>query len=192
MNFTLGNISSMVFLVTESDELTGRIFGLDPQLLADSAILALSVFVLFLALSYLLFNPARNLLEKRREKVKQELDVSTTEKEKAISLRQEYEEKLKNTQNEVDEILSLARKNALKKEETIIAEARLEANRFINIAKKEIELEKEKVKEDVKNEMITVAAFIAGKLIEASLDNNKQNKIIEDAINEMGESTWLN
>jgi F-type H+-transporting ATPase subunit b len=182
----------MVFLVTESDELTGRIFGLDPQLLADSAILALSVFVLFLALSYLLFNPARNLLEKRREKVKQELDVSTTEKEKAISLRQEYEEKLKNTQNEVDEILSLARKNALKKEETIIAEARLEANRFINIAKKEIELEKEKVKEDVKNEMITVAAFIAGKLIEASLDNNKQNKIIEDAINEMGESTWLN
>lgn len=182
----------MVFLVTKSDELTGRIFGLDPQLLADSAILALSVFVLFLALSYLLFNPARNLLEKRREKVKQELDVSTTEKEKAISLRQEYEEKLKNTQKEVDEILSLARKNALKKEEEIIAEARLEANRLMNLAKKEIELEKEKVKEDVKNEMITVAAFIAGKLIEASLDKSKQNQIIEDALNEMGETTWLN
>jgi len=45
-----------------------RIFGLDFQLIADSAITLLAVFALFFGASYLLFNPVRKMLEGRREK----------------------------------------------------------------------------------------------------------------------------
>lgn len=44
-----------------------RIFGLDPQLLFDTAIGLLAMLVLFILLSYLLFNPARKLIQKRKE-----------------------------------------------------------------------------------------------------------------------------
>ena len=44
-----------------------RIFGLDPQLLADTAITLLAMLVLFILLSYLLFNPARKLIQKRKD-----------------------------------------------------------------------------------------------------------------------------
>ena len=36
-----------------------RLFNLDPQLLHDAVLLAIAVFVMFLFLSYMLFNPAR-------------------------------------------------------------------------------------------------------------------------------------
>ena len=41
-----------------------RLFDLDWQLLADSCLSIIAVFFLFLALSYLLFNPARKMLNK--------------------------------------------------------------------------------------------------------------------------------
>ena len=44
-----------------------RIFGLDPQLLFDTAIGLLAMLVLFILLSYSLFNPARKLIQKRKE-----------------------------------------------------------------------------------------------------------------------------
>lgn len=45
-----------------------RLFDLDFQLLHDSILLAIAVFVLFLLLSYLLFNPVKKLLSDLAEK----------------------------------------------------------------------------------------------------------------------------
>ena len=51
-----------------------RLFNLDPQLLHDAVLLAIAVFVMFLFLSYMLFNPAREMLKKRQDKVKNDTD----------------------------------------------------------------------------------------------------------------------
>ena len=51
-----------------------RIFGLDPQLLFDTAIGLLAMLVLFILLSYLLFNPARKLIQKRKEFIASQLE----------------------------------------------------------------------------------------------------------------------
>ena len=47
-----------------------RIFDLDLQLIADAGLMMISIFVLFLFASYFLFNPAREFLKKRQEKIK--------------------------------------------------------------------------------------------------------------------------
>ena len=46
-----------------------RLFTLDAQFLFDAVVLGLSMLLLFTILSYLLFNPVRSLLEKRRQRV---------------------------------------------------------------------------------------------------------------------------
>ena len=51
-----------------------RLFDLDFQLLADSLLTIIAVFVLFIALSYLLFNPARKFMQDRQNKIAGELD----------------------------------------------------------------------------------------------------------------------
>ena len=55
-------------------EMEPRLFDLDFQLLADSLLTIIAVFVLFIALSYLLFNPARKFMQDRQNKIAGELD----------------------------------------------------------------------------------------------------------------------
>lgn len=172
--------------------LTNRIFGLDWQLLADVAVLAVSVFVLFLALSYLLFNPARELLKKRQDKVESDLKDSAESKVQAMALKKEYEGKLSNASAKVDEILSEGRKKALKRENEIVDEAKAEAARVLDRANKEIELEKSKVKDEMRKEMVSVASVMAGKIIAGNIDEAKQSKLVDEALNEIGEDTWQN
>jgi len=172
------------------DYMSGRIFGLDAQLLADTVILMLAVFFLFLLLSYLVFNPARELLRKRREKVAGEMEFAAKEKADAIQMKGEYEGKLASADKEVDVILSEARKKGQKREDEIVAEAKEEAARVMNRAEKEIELEKEKMKDEVKQEIITVAQAMAAKVAAASMDEKKQAELLSETLKEMGDDTW--
>ena len=154
---------SGVIQVALSSGLGDYIFGLDPQLLVDSAITILAMFFVFLLLSYLLFNPARNLMEKRQEGIREQMETAAREKQDAIQFKAEYDEKIKNVQKETDEILSEARKKALKKESVMLEEAREEAAQIVARANREVELEKSKVKDEMKQEIIKVETAMAGK-----------------------------
>ena len=67
-----------------------RLFGLDPQLLFDAAVLAVNIFILFLVASYNLFEPARNLLKKREERIAKEIADAKENRETAEKLKEEY------------------------------------------------------------------------------------------------------
>ena len=61
------------------EEMT-RLFNLDFQLLHDTVLLAIAIFFLFLALSYLLFNPVRKMLKDRQEKIATDIDTALADK----------------------------------------------------------------------------------------------------------------
>ena len=168
-----------------------RLFNLDPQLLHDAVLLALSVFVMFTFLSYLLFNPARDFLKKRAQRVKDNIDSAEKAKADAEALRLEYEDKLRNIHMEENEILSAARKKALENEAKILEEARTEAAAIIERADKQAELEMRKAQDDIKKEIITVASMIAGKVVSEKIDTDIQDSLVDDTLKEIGEQTWL-
>ena len=175
---------------TNTEEMSGRIFGLDWQLIADFCIQILAIFFLFVLLSYLLFNPARNLMQARQKKIKDEMDFTAKEKKDASELKHEYTQKLKSADKEVEGILGDARKRALKQETVIVDEAKEEASRIIDQAHKEAELEKNKVKDEVKQQIIDVAGVMASKIIAESIDPKKQAQLIDETLSEMGDDTW--
>ena len=100
-------------ILLTAGETYDRMFGLDWQLLADSVLTLIAVFVLFLLMSYFLFNPARKMLNDRKQKIKGELDEARISLENANSLKAEYESKLKDVNKEAENILSDARRRAL-------------------------------------------------------------------------------
>lgn len=179
----------MILLTGES---MSRLFDLDWQLLADASLMIIAIFFLFLILSYLLFNPARKMLNGRKEKIQNELDTAKTAMDNAQSLKQEYEAKLKEIDKEAESILSEARRKALANENAIVAEAKEEAARILDRARVEAELEKQKMSDDVKREIIVVASLMAGKIVSASVDTAMQNQLIDETLKEMGDKTWLN
>lgn len=168
-----------------------RLFTLDAQFLFDAIVLALSMLVLFTLLSYLLFNPVRDMLKKRQERVMDDLANAKSEREKALAYKEKYDQKLKEVDKEAQEILTETRKKAMKMETKIIAEAKEEAARIIERANAQIELEKKHALDDMKQEMITIASMMAQKVVAASIDTNVQESLIEETLKEMGEGTWL-
>ena len=167
-----------------------RLFSLDAQFLFDTIVLALSMLVLFTLLSYILFNPVRDMLEKRRQRVAEEQETAKRERQEAIAYKEEYEQKLKEIKKEAEEILSEARKKAMKNEAKIVAEAKEEAARIMERANAEIELEKKHALDDMKQEMIAIATMMAQKILTASIDTKVQEGLIEETLKEMGEQTW--
>lgn len=167
-----------------------RLIGFDPQLLSEMFFTAINIFILFFALSYLLFNPVRNALENRRKKIAGELESAASDQKAAALMKAEYEAKLKEITKEADTILEDARRKAKAKETELIGEAKAEAVRVMERAKREIELEKKKALDDMKQEVVSIASMMAGKVVAASIDTTVQDVLIAETLKEMGESTW--
>ena len=163
-----------------------RLINFDPQWINDIVITGINIFILFFVMSYFLFNPAREVLEKRRKRIAGDLETAKTSREDALALKAEYEDKIKSIDKEAQEILDAARKKAKKQEADILAEAREEANRIVDRAN----LEKKKALEDMKTEIVSIASLMAEKAVAASMDVKIQDSLIEETLKEMGESTW--
>ena len=168
-----------------------RLFDLDFQLFHDAVLMIIAVVALFLIMSYFLFNPARAFLEKRQEKIRTELEDAKNNQEEAHALKKEYESKLKNIDKEAESILADARKRALANENRIVAAAKEEAAAIIERAREEAKLEKQKLADEVKKEIVAVAALMAGKVVASSVDVTIQDSLIDETLKEIGDSTWL-
>ena len=53
------------------------------------------------------------------------------------------------------------------------------------------ELEKQKVADEVKKEMVSIASIMAGKVVSAKVDVTVQDSLVEETLKEIGDSTWL-
>ena len=168
--------AGLLYLTETAGEpvLKDKIFALDWQLIFDALIVACAVFFLFFLLSYLVFNPARNLMQKRRDKIAEDIAAAEKEKEDALAFKKEYDARLR----DVD------------REEAIIAEAKEESARIMTRTKAEVELEKSKAKDEIKQEIVTVAGEMAGRFIKDKMDEQKQAALVDDVIREMGDATW--
>lgn len=184
---TVINLGMNVMSLTDE----GHIFDLSPQLINDVLIQGIAIFILFIFLSYVLFEPVKKVLNNRTEKIKNDIESAKKDKDDAALMKAEYDEKLKAIDKEKEEILANARKKAIQRENEIVSEANAEAERIIKRANAEIELEKSKVSDEMRKEIVRVATAMAAKIIEQQIDESKQDALIEDTLKEMGGSTWL-
>lgn len=179
-----------MILANEAEGLS-RLFDLDLQLIADAALMIIAMFVLFLVASHFLFNPVRKMLTDRQEKIKGELEQAAQDQDAAAKTRALYEEKLNKAGKEAEQILADARKRGMENEARIVAEAKQEAAGIVERARKEAELEKQKMADEVKREMVAVASLMAAQIVQANIDTNAQHELIEKTLKEIGDSTWL-
>lgn len=172
--------------------LDDRIFGLDAQLVFQLLFMGIAIFLLFMAASYLLLDPVRKILNDRKERVMREQREALENREAALRMREEYDGKLKEIDKVAEQILSDSRKKAMQRENEIIMNAKEEAGRIVAGARQEAELEQKRVNDQVKQEIISVAALLSEKLVASSLDEEKQNALIKQTLKEIGDDTWQN
>ena len=113
-----------------------RLIGFDPQLLADSAITGFAVLFLFFILSYLLFNPAKDMLKKRRERVAGDLDSARKRaKDRENEIIEEARAEAMRITDRANNEIELAKKKAMEEvKSNIVDVASIIASKAVNSA----------------------------------------------------------
>lgn len=146
----------------------------------------LNLLILYLFLKKLAFNPLKNMIDSRQKEIDDMYSDAESSRADANELRAQYEEKISHANEESEEILKSAVRRAQLKEEEILREADAKANRVLERAEEQIELEKKRAINDVKNEVSSMAIGIASAVIERDVSPEEHQDLIDDFIKNMG------
>lgn len=162
------------------------IVGIDPW---TALFTFLNMLITFAILAKFLFMPIKKMIDDRQKEIDDKFEAAEKAKSDAEALKGEYEAKLEGAKDERDRIVRDAVVRATKREEEILAEAREGANAIREKAHADIEQEKKKALNEVKNEISSISIGIAEKVCEKEIDEKKHRELVLDFINKMGEAS---
>lgn len=147
----------------------------------------INTLILFLVLKHFLFKPVNKILDERKQNVEETYRQADEKLTEAARLENEYTEKLANAKEESAEIVKNATKRAQTRSDEIIAEAKKEASSLMVKANADIEKEKKRAVNQIKDEISDIALAVAEKVVEKEIDPKDHERLIESFISELGE-----
>ena len=144
--------------------------------------------ILFLILKHFLFKPVNKVLDDRQKAIDMDYYDAKAALENAKKTENEWNGKIKAADEKANEIIGSAADAAKIRAEEITAEAKKQADNIVARAKSEMELEKRKSEESLKQQISEVSTAVAGKILSRELNENDQRKLIDSFIDEIGES----
>jgi F-type H+-transporting ATPase subunit b len=179
-----------LFLLSAAE--TGRLFGLDQQTLIGIGIQLFNAAFLAAALSFLLYQPVRNFMRNRTEKIAAQLANAETDMAEAARLKNEYESKLSAVEAERKEILDNARALASDEKNRQIQEAKKEINILRENAAANIKREEEQLKNEISLYILDVSHVMASKFVAHAIDKETQDRMYRETIAELEGAAWPN
>ena len=147
----------------------------------------INLVILYVFLKKLLFKPVKKMIDSRQQEIDDMYSEAEGAKSSANEMKAQYEEKIASADAESEEILRRAVRRAELREEEILREADKKAARVMERAEEQIELEKKRAVNDVKNEVSSIALGIAEAVIERDIDKNDHDSLIDEFIDKLGE-----
>lgn len=153
----------------------------------DILISLLNLLLIFIIFKRFLYKPVRKVLDKRKAAIDSEYAEADKAKEAADADRQAYESKLKNAQDEADDMIKSAAATADRRSAKIIEDAKVKADGIVRQAHSEIELEKKKAADDIKREIADVSTLLTEKMLEREINEKDHREFIDSFIEGIGE-----
>ena len=138
--------------------------------------------ILLLAVKHYAWGPVKDMMEKRRQKVIDDLDQAASDRKKAETLANEREAALKNSRQEATQILSVAKSNAQKIGKQIVSEAKAEASAIRERAKADAAQAKTDALNEARDEVADLSVTIAEKVIAKNLSAADQKDLVDQFI----------
>lgn len=145
----------------------------------------INLLILYLFLKKLLFKPVKNMIDTRQREIDDMYSDAETSRTSAAAMKAEYEKKLERASEESEEILKNAVRRAQLREEEILKEADAKAARTLERAEEQIELEKKRALNEIKDEVSDIALSLAGAVIERDVDEESHKDFIDEFIRDM-------
>lgn len=147
----------------------------------------LNFLLLFFVAKKFLFVPVKNMIDSRQKEIDTIYAEADAAKESALALEKEYKAQLAAAQETGETLVKEAMLRGKNREEEILRQANAEADAIREKASADIAREKKKALNDAKNEIASLAMEIAGKVVGASLDEDRQKQLVDKFLEELGE-----
>jgi F-type H+-transporting ATPase subunit b len=148
----------------------------------------LAFLILLLLLKKFAFKPLINVMKQREDHISGEIASAELRNAEAKQLIEEQQGLLKKAREESQSLIENAKKLGEQQKNDIIQAARDESERLKESAKQEIIKEREQAVTALREQVASLSVMIASKVIEKELDEQSQEKLIQDYLKEIGES----
>ena len=170
-------IATRVFAVEEGAE------GGDPPFLISTTIWAIASFLVVLfILSKKLFPPILAAMDKRAQDIRDSLDSAERARAEAKEMIQRHQDDLAKAREEAAAIIEEGRSDAQKLRDTIVANARNDAEELTARARREIEQTKHNAVVDLQQMSAKLSIDITRQLIRKNLNLKDHKGLIEERI----------
>ena len=143
----------------------------------------------FLALLGLLkkyaWGPLLNALESRQKMIQKSLDDAEQAKQELEKVQQESAAIVVKARVEANAIISSSRTDAAKLRDELQRQAKVEAEKVLKNAERQIQQETERAVSQIHHEAIDLSVSIASKLIQRNLTKEDNKALIEDALKQV-------
>ena len=159
------------------------LFAASHHIYLGNAIWYLVVFaILMLLVKHYAWGPVSDMMEKRRQKVIDDLDSAEANRKKAETLANEREAALKNSRQEATQILSDAKENAQKTGKEIVANANDDAASIRKKAEADAKKAKAEALDAARGQVADISVAIAEKVIAKNLSAEDQKDLVDQFI----------
>lgn len=157
-----------------------------------SLMIVINLLILYIILKKYFWEKIRQFMLDRENAVRDAFDSAEAMNKRADEKMRNYSARIANVEEEGREIIRQAKQQADAQAQDILAEAREQASEMIAKAEKNIELEKAKAMEEMRQEIGTLALMAAEKIVGREIDAVGQEAIIDDVINQARSGGWQN
>lgn len=151
---------------------------------------AVNLVLLLGVLVYFLKDSVRNFLVARKGSISSEIDHAQKTITEAKEKYEEYAEKLKGIEAEINNIKDSLIKQGEAEREEIVRQANTASENIKKEAQETIQFEIDRARREVQSEVVEIALTIAEKVIKENLNESDKQRFVEDFTNNLGEEKW--
>ena len=147
-----------------------------------------NLLLLYWIMKKFLFGPIRVMIDERQKEIDDLYADANQSKADAAELKDQYETRLAEANEEKEEILRAAYRKAQLREEEILREAQDKAAQTMKRADAQIELEKKRALNEIKDDVSHMAVEIASVVLSRDIKGEEHSALIDSFIENWGES----
>lgn len=157
-------------------------FGINPYLLLAQIV---NFLILLFILNKVMFQPLMKVLEQRRQKIAQSLKEAEQISVELQSAEKKAQELVTKANRRADEIVAEAKAAAanLKTEATL--QSKTEAEKILQKGRDALELEKEKMRASLRNELMDVVVMATEKILGSKLTREEKEELTKKSLKEL-------
>ena len=142
--------------------------------------------VIWAVLAKLAWPSILGMMEKRQQKIQDDLDAAAKSKKDAEQARMDYEAQIADAHHRADEIVAKAKREAEEQRSAILAKAQKDAAATVAKAHDAVDSERRKAMIELSSSVVDLSVEIAGKIIGNALSEAEQRRLAEKYLAEVG------